>query len=68
MYTENYNVYMEKPKPSFVRILPNTRQRLKVLAAQRNMSMQQLIENLLQAEIAREQQRALEKQEAPVRG
>ncbi|MEO7020932.1 MAG: hypothetical protein ABI234_12330 [Ktedonobacteraceae bacterium] len=47
---------MEKKTTSFVRVLPDTRQKLKVLAAQRTLTMQQLIECLVQAEIDREQQ------------
>ncbi len=38
---------------SFIRVAPETRHKLKVLAAQRNQSMQQLIEQLVSQEIAR---------------
>ena len=43
----------ENKKPSFIRVMPETRQKLKVLAAQRNQSMQQLIDTLVSQEIAR---------------
>ena len=43
----------ENKKPSFIRVTPETRHKLKVLAAQRNQSMQQLIEYLVSQEIAR---------------
>lgn len=46
----------ENKTPSFIRVAPETRQKLKVLAAQRNMSMQQLIEQLVSQEIERSAQ------------
>jgi predicted transcriptional regulator len=57
-YAYVYNVDMEKKTASFVRVHPDTRQKLKVLAAQRTLTMQQLIECLIQAELDREQQQA----------
>lgn len=49
-----YNVYMaENKKPSFIRVTPETRHKVKVLAAQRKQSMQQLIEQLVSQEIER---------------
>lgn len=41
----------EKTRSSFVRVRPSTRQKLKVLAAQRGMTMQDLIEQLVTQEI-----------------
>lgn len=46
-------MYTMKERNSFVRVTPETRQKLKVLAAQRNISMQQLIEQLVSQEIER---------------
>ena len=50
----DYNVYVKENKtPSFIRVTSETRQKVKVLAAQRTQSMQALIEQLVSQEIAR---------------
>ncbi len=43
----------KKTRSSFVRLRPSTRQKLKVLAAQRGMTMYDLIEQLVSQEIER---------------
>ncbi len=48
----------EEKRKSFVRVHPSTRHKLKVLAAQRKMTMQDMIEWLVTQELERERKKA----------